>query len=102
MAHPRNSRFKAFEAYFLAVRRKYHTQKPGKDQRAFIWSFIEGINDKEWAEYIQEHLLKALPGKATRCKSPKRKGRAIALDKGLKWEEVKEAISRMQIPPSLA
>ncbi|ROW01549.1 hypothetical protein VSDG_01974 [Cytospora chrysosperma] len=99
-ARPQNSRFKAFEAYFLAVRKKYHAQKP-KDHRAFIWSFIEGISDKEWAQYIQEYLVKALPGKAWRSKSP-RNGRVVALDIGLKWEEVREAMSRMQIPSSLA
>ncbi|ROW11195.1 hypothetical protein VMCG_01136 [Cytospora schulzeri] len=101
-ARRQNSRFKAFEAHFLAMRKKYHVKKPGKDHRPFIWSFIEGIDDKEWAQYTQEYLMKTLPDdKVHRSKSP-RNGRIMALDLGVKWEDVRDAMSRMQVPPSLA
>lgn len=97
-AAPQNPRRKAFHAHYWAMRQKYHVQKPGRDHRAFIWSFVEGISDKECARYIQEYLIDELPGKAWRSKSP-RNGRIMALGKEMKWDDVKEAMSHLPEPP---
>ncbi|KUI67907.1 hypothetical protein VM1G_02743 [Cytospora mali] len=88
----------ALEAHFNATRRKYRMQRPGKDHRSFIWSFIEGIKDKESAQRIQEYLIKKFPGKIRRSKSP-RNGRIMAMSMDLKWEEVRDAMLNMP-PPS--
>ncbi|KAK7744953.1 hypothetical protein SLS53_003186 [Cytospora paraplurivora] len=101
--HPNsNARRKAFEAHFLATRRQYHLKKPGKDQRQFIWSFIEGIQDQELAQLTQEYLMNNLHGRAApvKCKTPK-KGRIMALSRDIKWEEVKEALRQMPTPSFL-
>ncbi|ROW18082.1 hypothetical protein VPNG_00056 [Cytospora leucostoma] len=101
--HPNsNARRKAFEAHFLATRRQYHLKKPGKDQRQFIWSFIEGIQDQELARLTQEYLMDNLHGRAApvKCKTPK-KGRIMALSRDIRWEEVKEALRQMPTPSFL-
>lgn len=98
-ATAQNPRRKAFHAHYWAMRQKYHMQKPGKDHRSFIWSFIEGIDDSECARFIQEYLIDEFPDdKVWRSKSP-RNGRIMALSKDMKWEDVKEAMSHLPEPP---
>ncbi|KUI60034.1 hypothetical protein VP1G_07248 [Cytospora mali] len=96
--HEETIRRTALEAHFNATRRKYRMQRPGKDHRSFIWSFIEGIKDKESAQRIQEYLIRKFPGKIRRSKSP-RNGRIMAMSMALKWEEVRDAMLNMP-PPS--
>lgn len=95
-----NPRRLAFVNYVHNMRTEYHRRKPGRDERSFIWSFIEGMPDKDCVQWVQLHLLERLPGKAWQRKTP-RYGRIITISRDLKWTEVKMALSSRSMPPFL-
>ncbi|KAJ4394194.1 hypothetical protein N0V93_003411 [Gnomoniopsis smithogilvyi] len=96
-----NPRFEAIKAHYNAAKAIFNASQP-KDQRSFIWKFIEGSGDVEFCTWFQEHLLEVLPsGKVTRSsKKPRHQGdRLIALTRSLTWEEVRRVVR--DIPNSL-
>lgn len=96
-----NPRFEAIKAHYNASKATFNATQP-KDQRSFIWKFIEGSGDDEFCIWFQEHLLEVLPSdKVTRSakKSRNTGGRIIALNRNLSWEEVRRVVR--DIPNSL-
>lgn len=86
-------RRKEFVAYYHSMRREYDEGKHGKNQRAFICRFIDGIGDPDFSHWLQECLKAQYPDKVHDAKRPpKAGGRTVALSRDLTWEEVKTLI----------
>lgn len=71
-----------------------------KNHRVFIWQFIEGSGDAEFCTWVQQHLHAALPDKVTLSKrQPRKEGeRIVALDRQLKWDDVRAAMKGASLP----
>lgn len=100
-----NPRFEAIKAHYNATKAIFNASKP-KNQRNFIWKFIEGCGDDEFRTWFQEHLLEVLsPQQVTRAlRKPRHPGdRIIALDRSLTWQEIREVLRAMPeaLPPFL-
>ncbi|KAJ4424846.1 hypothetical protein N0V82_000565 [Gnomoniopsis sp. IMI 355080] len=96
-----NPRFEAIKAHYNAAKTTFNATQP-KDQRSFIWKFIERSGDDEFCTWFQKHLLEVLPSdKVTRSAKKSRNpgGRIIALNRSLTWEEVRRVVR--DIPNSL-
>ena len=71
------------------------SESPPRSERQFIWSFLDGIPDQAWAEFVQKKLLEAYPTSVRpslgiRAKHP------INFDSGLAWRHVLELLRGMQ------
>lgn len=86
-------RRKEFVAYYHSMRREYDENKHGKNQRAFICRFIDGIGDRDFSNWLQECLKAQYPNKVHDAKRPAKSGdRTVALGRDLTWDEVKTLI----------
>lgn len=100
-----NPRFEAIKAHYNATKAAFNASQP-KEQRNFIWKFIEGSGDDEFRTWFQEHLLEVLsPEQVTRAsKKPRHPGdRIIALNRSVTWQEIREVLRAMPaaLPPFL-
>lgn len=100
-----NPRFEAIKAHYNATKSAFNASQP-KEQRTFIWKFIEGSGDDEFRIWFQEHLLEVLsPQQVTRAsRKPRHPGdRIIALNRSVTWQEIREVLRAMPqaLPPFL-
>lgn len=100
-----NPRFEAIKAHYNATKAVFNASQP-KDQRKFIWKFIEESGDDEFRIWFQEHLLEVFsPEQVTRAsKKPRHPGdRIIALNRSVTWQEIREVLRAMPeaLPPFL-
>lgn len=100
-----NPRFEAIKAHYNATKAVFNASPP-KDQRKFIWKFIEGSSDDEFRTWFQEHLLEVLsPEQVTRASKKARHpgDRIIALNRSVTWQEIREVLRAMPeaLPPFL-
>lgn len=91
------TRREATIAFMLHVRNyaRQFSASPPRSERQFIWSFLEGIPDQAWAEFVQRKLLEAYP-MSVRPSLTIRAKHSINFDSGLVWGHVLELIRGMQ------
>ncbi|KAI3401927.1 hypothetical protein diail_6487 [Diaporthe ilicicola] len=89
---------------WLFMQRKYNERNYEKEQRRFIWLFIDAIQarDQELSRWFQQTLMEQLPEKVHRAKKPARKpgDRYVAMKADLTWDEVQDVLRDLiQRPP---
>jgi hypothetical protein len=86
------------KAILLHYRDEYKSRRPRSDV-AFIWTFIESINDGDLSTHIQESLAAISPKwVATKPGLRRRVGsRCVSIRKGLTWKEFQRAL--VKVPP---
>jgi hypothetical protein len=87
-----------FLAHYKRVSQDYPHHRLGSDV-AFIWAFIDGIEDATLKSFTQKRLLRKYPTMVTeyRQAAKQRNGRRVHI-KGLTWQQVKESVNAMPYP----
>ncbi|KAJ0121109.1 hypothetical protein J7T55_008271 [Diaporthe amygdali] len=97
---PAEARVRAFADHYHSMRREFPEHRHKKDQRPFIWRFIDGVEDQELSRWLQECLKENLPKKVHQAKRPARRagGRIVALNRDVTWEEVRDVLKTTPLP----
>ncbi|KAJ4295854.1 hypothetical protein N0V88_004556 [Collariella sp. IMI 366227] len=87
---------------YLLFRNRYKTTPP-KSDTAFIWEFLNSIQDPAMAKHVQESLANILPDYVTLSRDKRRRnpGKFVNLSRGLTWRRFREALVRVPGPPQL-
>lgn len=88
--------------YVKSIRDEYTPENYGRDQRAFICRFIDGIKDPVLSRWVQEALKARFPEKIHDEKRSARKagGRIVGPTRELTWKDV-ETVLKYTPWPSL-
>ncbi|WQF77748.1 hypothetical protein CDEST_02762 [Colletotrichum destructivum] len=87
----------SFRKYMQASKNDYQkaTPKTGSDMRRFINQFIEGVQDRNVSNNLQDQILAHFPSKVRRSKSI-RGPRSIVIEGNLHWDDVCQVASLLQ------
>ncbi|TQN73072.1 hypothetical protein CSHISOI_02411, partial [Colletotrichum shisoi] len=86
-----------FRKYMQTSKNDYRKAPPktGSDMRRFINQFIEGIQDRNVSNNLQDQILAQFPSKVRRSKSI-RGPRSIVIEGNLHWDDVCQLASLLQ------
>lgn len=106
----KNPRYKAFMNHFWETKRRHAEagQMSKGKEREFVWSFVDGIKDKDTCQWVQRLMLETLPPNMVH--RARKKGRPrnhstrfIALGLDVTWDAVvNTALKRAAAPPFFA
>lgn len=96
------ARKKEFVDYFKSFRDERKAENHGRDQRAFICRFIDGIKDPVLSRWFQEALKGRFPEKTHDEKRSARKagGRIVGPTRDLTWKDI-ETVLKHTLWPSM-
>ncbi|KAM0286991.1 hypothetical protein ACHAQH_000676 [Verticillium albo-atrum] len=91
----------AFTRFAKFIDAKARTEQPRsiRAHKLLIWEFIDGMEDKEMAVFVQNMLLDTFPDTVITSKGRGKPFRQVILEGKLEWNQVLEAIKNMPIPP---
>lgn len=96
-----NDRFESIKRHYLFKKQAFKQSQP-RDQRRFIWSFIDGCNDIGFSLWFQQELLERLPaGMAHPAAKKSSRGRILALTSKVTWEAVRGVLKVATLPDFL-
>ncbi|PSR77549.1 hypothetical protein BD289DRAFT_143242 [Coniella lustricola] len=95
-------RFQSIRRHYLIKKQEFKQSQP-RDQRRFIWSFIDGCKDKQFSVWFQQKLLDGLDPEMAHPASQRsgRSGRTLALTSAVTWDAVRAVLKGVDVPDFL-
>lgn len=96
-----NDRFESIKRQYVLKKQEFKQYRP-RDQRRFIWSFIDGCNDTGFSLWFQEELLEKLPAEMAHPAAGKGfRRRIVALTSKVTWDAVRGVLKVATLPDFL-